>query len=66
MKTYYAIVNVEDRRLGTYVPAVNVAAAFVTAAAKYKRRHPLLHVETIAVQEMASDYVGRRFGRNWM
>jgi len=66
MKTYYAIVNVEDRRLGTYVPAVNVAAAFVTAAAKYKRRHPLLHVETIAVQEMAGDYVDRRLGRGSM
>jgi hypothetical protein len=66
MKTYYAIVNVEDRRLGTYVPAVNVAAAFVTAAAKYKRRHPLLYVETIAVQEMAGDYLERRLGRNSM
>jgi hypothetical protein len=32
MKTYYAIVNVEDRRLGTYVLAENVAAAFGTAA----------------------------------
>ena len=66
MKTYYAIVNVENRRLGTYVPAVDVAAAFVTAAAKYKRRHPLVHVETIAVQEMAGDYVDRRLGRNPM
>jgi hypothetical protein len=66
MKTYYAIVNVENRRLGTYVPAANVAAAFVTAAAKYKRRHPLLHVETIAVQEMAGDYFDRRFGRTSM
>jgi len=45
---------------------VNVAAAFVTAAAKYKRRHPLLHVETIAVQEMAGDYMDRRLGRNSM
>jgi len=66
MKTYYAIVNVADRRLGTYVPAVNVAAAFVTAAAKYKRRNPLLYVETIAVQEMAGDYVDRRLGRSSM
>ncbi|HEX6562747.1 MAG TPA: hypothetical protein VF020_00620 [Chthoniobacterales bacterium] len=66
MKTYYAIVNVEDRRLGTYVPAVNVGAAFVTAAAKYKRRHPLVRVETIAAQEMAGDYVDRRLGRNSM
>ena len=66
MKTYYAIVNVENRRLGTYVPAANIAAAFVTAASKYKRRHPLLHVETIAVQEMAGDYFDRRFGRSPM
>ena len=66
MKTYYAIVSVEERRLGTYVPAANVAAAFVTAAAKYKRRHPLRHVETIAVQEMAGDYVERRHVRNSM
>ena len=65
MKTYYAIVNVENRRLGTYVPAVDVAAAFVTAAAKYKRRHPLVHVETIAVQEMAGDHVGWRHGCDW-
>jgi hypothetical protein len=65
MKTYYAIVNVENRRLGTYVPAVDVAAAFVTAAAKYKRRHPLVHVETIAVQEMAGHHVGWRHGRDW-
>jgi hypothetical protein len=65
MKTYYAIVNVENRRLGTYVPAIDVAAAFVTAAAKYKRRHPLVHVETIAVQEMTGEYVGWRHGRDW-
>ena len=48
MKTYYAIVNVEDRRLGTYVRAEDVAAAFETATIKYKTRHPRLHVETIA------------------
>ena len=66
MKTYYAIVNVENRRLGTYVPAANVAAAFVAAAAKYKRRHPLVHVETIAVQEMAGDYLGWRLGHDSM
>jgi hypothetical protein len=66
MKTYYAIVNVENRRLGTYVPATDIAAAFVTAAAKYKRRHPCLYVETIAVQEMAGDQVDRRFGGNSM
>ena len=55
MKTYYAIVNVEDRRFGTYVPAENVAAAFETATARYKTRHPRLHVETIAVQEIAEE-----------
>jgi hypothetical protein len=66
MKTYYAIVNVENRRLGTYVPAVNVAAASVTATAKYKRRHPLLYVETVAVQLMADDYVDPRLVRNPM
>jgi hypothetical protein len=55
MKTYYAIVNVEDRRLGIYVPAENVAAAFETATARYKTRHPRLHVETIAVQEIAEE-----------
>ena len=57
MKTYYAIVNVEDRQFGTYVPAENVAAAFETAAARYKTRHPRLQVETIAVQEIAEEYV---------
>jgi hypothetical protein len=55
MKTYYAIVNVEDRRFGTYVPAENIAAAFETATARYKARHPRLHVETIAVQEMTEE-----------
>jgi hypothetical protein len=29
-----------------------------------QRRHPLVHVETIAVQEMAGDYVGWRLGGN--
>jgi hypothetical protein len=58
MKTYYAIVNVKDRRLGTYVSAENVAAAFKTATARYKTRHPRLHVETIAVQEMAKGGAG--------
>jgi hypothetical protein len=53
MKTYYAVVNVEDRRFGAYVPAENVAAAFETATAMYRTRHPRLHVETIAVQEIA-------------
>ena len=66
MKTYYAIVNVENRRLGTYVSAENVAAAFVTAAAKYKCRHPHHYVETIGVQEMAGDYVDLRSRRNSM
>ena len=49
----------EDRRLGTYVRAQNVAAAFETATISYKMRHPRLHVETIAVQEMADEYVDR-------
>jgi hypothetical protein len=49
MKTYYAIVNVEERRLGTYVRAEHVAAAFETATARDKARHPRLQVETIAV-----------------
>jgi hypothetical protein len=48
-------VNVEDRRFGIYVPAENVAAAFETAAARYKTRHPGFHVETIAVQEIAEE-----------
>jgi hypothetical protein len=56
MKTYYAIVNVGHRRLGTFVPAENVAAAFKRATARYKTRYPRLHVETIAVQEMADEY----------
>jgi hypothetical protein len=56
MTTYYAIVNVENRRLGTYVAAANIGEAFVAAAAKYKRRYSLRHVETIAVQPMADDY----------
>jgi hypothetical protein len=59
MKTYYAIVNVEDGRLGTYVPAEDVAGAFETARARYEMRHPRLHVETIAVQEMAAEYDAR-------
>jgi hypothetical protein len=54
MKTYYAIVNVATRRLGTNVVAEDVAAAFRTAAAKFKRRNPRLEVVTIAVQEMAN------------
>jgi hypothetical protein len=53
MRTYYVFVNVEDRRLGAYVSAENIAEAFNTATARYKMRHPRLHVETIAAQEMA-------------
>lgn len=53
MKTYYVIVDVEDRRLGVHVSAENIAAAFDTATAKYKMRHPRLHIEAIAAQEMA-------------
>ena len=52
MKTYYVIVDVEDRRLGVYVSAENIAAAFDTATAKYKMRHPRLHVVALAAQEM--------------
>jgi hypothetical protein len=47
----------QERRLGTYVSAENVPGAFKTAADRYKARYPRLHVETIAVQEMADDYV---------
>ena len=57
MKTYYVIVDVEDKRLGAYVPAEDVEGAFTTATARYKMRHPRLHVETIAVQEMTARYV---------
>ena len=57
MKTYYTIVYVEDRRFGTYVHAENVAAAFETATARYKTRHPRLHVETIAVQKIAEEHM---------
>ena len=60
MKTYYAIVNVEDRRLGTYVPAVNVAAAFVTAAAKYKRRHRETDLAQHPRCHRPCDFVGGR------
>jgi hypothetical protein len=57
VKTYYAIVNIEERRLGTYVSAEDLAGAFKTAAARYKTRHPRLRVETIAAQEMADEYL---------
>jgi acyl-CoA synthetase (NDP forming) len=57
VKTYYAIVNVEGRRLGAYVSAENVAGAFKTATERYKMRRPRLRVETIAVQEMAAEYL---------
>jgi hypothetical protein len=57
VKTYYALVNIEDRRLGAYVSAENVADAFKTATDRYKTRHPRLRVETIAVQEMADEYL---------
>jgi len=59
MKTYYAIVNVEDRQLGTYVPAEDIAGAFETAKTRYKMRHPRLQVQTIAVQEMAAEHDAR-------
>ena len=50
-KTYYAIVEVEGRRLGTYVQAKTVAAVFEAAMYRYKKRYPLLHAEPIAVRE---------------
>ena len=59
MRNYYAVVNVEERQLGTYVSAENVAAAFEAATFKYHARHPRLHVETIAVQEIAEEYADR-------
>jgi hypothetical protein len=53
MKTYYAIVNIENSVLGMCVPAENAAVAFETVTARYRTRHPRLHVEIIAVQEIA-------------
>ena len=61
MKTYYVIVDVEDKRLGAYVPAENVEGGVTTATARYKMDHPRLHVETIAVQEMTNRYVDPAF-----
>ena len=55
MRNYYAVVNVENRRLGTYVSAENIAAAFEAATLKYKTRYPRFHVEAIAVQEISAD-----------
>ena len=55
MRTYYAVVNVEAKRLGTHVSAENIAAAFEAARFKYKTRYPRCYVETIAVQEMAEE-----------
>jgi hypothetical protein len=59
MRTYYAVVNVEQRRLGTLVSAENIAAAFEAATFKYKKRYPRFYVETIAVQEMADEHAHR-------
>jgi hypothetical protein len=59
VRTYYAVVNVEDRRLGTHVSAENIAAAFEAARFKYKTRYPRCYVETIAVQEMADEQADR-------
>ena len=56
MRKYYALVNVEGKQLGTQVSAENVAAAFEAATFKYKMRYPRLHVETIAVQEIADEH----------
>jgi len=47
--------------LGTCVPAENIPAAFNAATARYKMRHPRLHVESIAVQEMSDDYADPTF-----
>jgi hypothetical protein len=55
MRKYYAVVNVENRRLGTYVSAENIAAAFEAARLKYKTRYPRCQVEAIAVQEISDD-----------
>lgn len=55
MRTYYAVVNVEAKRLGTHVSAENIAAAFEAARFKYKTRYPRCYVETIAIQEMADE-----------
>jgi hypothetical protein len=59
MRTYYAVVNVEDRRLETQVSAENIAAAFDAATFKYKTQYPRFYVETIAVQEMAGEHAHR-------
>ena len=56
MRKYYALVNVEHRQLGTNVSAENVAAAFEAATFKCKTWYPRLHVETIAVQEIADEH----------
>ena len=56
MRNYYALVNVDAKRLGTYVSAENVPAAFEAATFKCQARHPRLHVETMAVQEIAAEY----------
>ena len=56
MRKYYALVNVENRQLGTHVSAENVAAAFEAATWKCKTQYPRLHVEAIAVQEIADEH----------
>jgi hypothetical protein len=40
MRTYYAVVNVGDRRLETHVSAENIAVAFEAATFKYKTQRP--------------------------
>ena len=64
MRNYYAVVNVEDRRLATQVSAENVAEAFEAATFECEARYPRLDVETIAVQEIFDEHLGRKVIRN--
>jgi hypothetical protein len=64
MRNYYAVVNVEDRRLATQVSAENVADAFEAATFECEARYPRLDVETIAVQEIVDEPPGREIIRN--
>jgi hypothetical protein len=64
MRNYYAVVNVEDRRLATQVSAENVADAFEAATFECEARYPRLDVETIAVQEIVDEHQGREVIRN--
>ena len=64
MRNYYAVVNVEDRRLATQVSAENVAEAFEAATFECEARYPRLDVETIAVQEIVDEHQRREVIRN--